>query len=96
MWQKTQPRSERIQDAEPSQNVSTIKLSVIAMKTKQIPSLQYRTVNDISKFMKDQSSFLKLKCLFDSIVMPLAPHICEEIWQKLGHQDSTQKSLAKL
>ncbi|MGB3464757.1 MAG: class I tRNA ligase family protein, partial [Cyclobacteriaceae bacterium] len=53
----------------------------------------------VSHFMITVNELTALKCRKRAILEPLAiilspfaPHICEEIWQELGHQDSISKA----
>jgi len=44
-------------------------------------------VNDLQKMKCNHRAILEPLCI---LLSPFAPHICEEIWQKLGHDDTIE------
>ena len=84
--------SERIQDAE-NPALERVYHQTVKKVTEDYEILHFNTA--ISQMMiflnatKDQAIIPKAYAQgLIQLLAPLAPHICEEIWQKLGHQDS--------
>ncbi|WP_314255021.1 leucine--tRNA ligase [Abiotrophia defectiva] len=84
--------SERIQDAE-NPALERVYHQTVKKVTEDYEILHFNTA--ISQMMiflnatKDQTIIPKAYAQgLIQLLAPLAPHICEEIWQKLGHQDS--------
>ena len=84
--------SERIQDAE-NPALERVYHQTVKKVTEDYEILHFNTA--ISQMMiflnatKDQDIIPKAYAQgLIQLLAPLAPHICEEIWQKLGHQDS--------
>ena len=82
-----------ITDSEPTKEELKSIHKLIKKTTEDIPSFSYNTT--VSAFMICTNELSSLKCnkrsileQFVIVLTPFAPHICEEIWEALGHNTS--------
>lgn len=80
-------------DAQPNEEQLRILHKTIQSATQGMESLSFNTA--ISRLMEFVNYFTAqetrpLSCMESFVLMlsPMAPHICEELWQALGHKDS--------
>ncbi len=93
---KTWKLFQGINESEPTEEQLKILHKTIKKVTEDIDSLSFNTV--ISTFMIAVNQWIKQKCnnkeilsTFLILLSPFAPHICEEIWEKLGNKESISK-----
>ncbi len=82
-----------LDDAPMSAEAERILPKTIKKVDDDIENISYNTA--ISQLMIFLNEFTRLKCrnkkaweCFVMLLSPMAPHICEELWQRLGHADS--------
>lgn len=82
-----------VTDGEPTKEELKSIHKLIKKTTEDIPSFSYNTT--VSAFMICTNELSNLKCnkrsvleQFVVVLAPFAPHICEEIWEALGHNTS--------
>lgn len=82
-----------VTDEEPTKEELKSIHKLIKKTTEDIPSFSYNTT--VSAFMICTNELSNLKCnkrsvleQFVVVLAPFAPHICEEIWEVLGHNTS--------
>lgn len=82
-----------VSDAEPTRDELKVFHKTIKKITYDIDNYSFNT--SVSEFMICANELSSLKCNKRSIIEPLvvalapfAPHIAEELWEKLGHQDT--------
>ena len=82
-----------VQDVEPTPEQNRVLHKTIQGVTQDLDRMLFNTA--IAKMMEFTNFFLKCdvrpKAAMESLVLllsPLAPHICEELWQQLGHTDT--------
>lgn len=82
-----------VQDSEPTKEEMKILHTAIKKVDEDIQNFSFNT--SVSTFMIATNDLLKLKCNKRAILEPLtillspyAPHIAEELWSKLGHEES--------
>jgi leucyl-tRNA synthetase len=85
----------KIQDVEPDKASDTLVNKMIKAVTEDIEDLDLRYNTCISEFMIFVNEIYKIEVLprsvmekFLLVLSPFAPHIAEELWQKLGHKDT--------
>ena len=91
-----------VSDEEPTKEELKVLHTLIKKFTYDIENFSFNT--SVSQFMIAVNEFQKLKCNKRAILEPLAvlispyaPHICEELWQQLGHTQSIEfESFIKL
>tara|TARA_B100001287_G_scaffold6636_1_gene5100 strand:+ start:23123 stop:25939 length:2817 start_codon:yes stop_codon:yes gene_type:complete len=93
---KTWKLFQGINESEPTEEQLKTLHKTIKKVTEDIDSLSFNTV--ISTFMIAVNQWIKQKCnnkeilsTFLILLSPFAPHICEEIWEKLGNKESISK-----
>ena len=86
-----------VSDEAPSKEALKSIHATIKKTEYDIDTLSFNT--SVSQFMICVNELTKLKCnnrevleAFTLVLSPYAPHICEELWQKLGHTDSIVKA----
>ncbi len=82
-----------VQNAEPSAEQNRVLHKTIQAVTKDLQQMSFNTA--IARLMEFVNYFLQADCRpksamerFVLILSPLAPHIAEELWQALGHDQS--------
>ena len=82
-----------VTDGEPTADELKVLHKTIKKVTEDIENFSFNT--SVSAFMICQNELGALKCTKRAVLEPLAvliapfaPHIAEEIWEKLGHEDS--------
>jgi leucyl-tRNA synthetase len=82
-----------VQDVEPSAEQNRVLHKTIQGVTQDLERMSFNT--SIAKMMEFTNFFLKCdvrpRAAMEKLVLllaPLAPHICEELWQVLGHKES--------
>ena len=85
--------SKKISDVEPDENLTRLIHQTIKKVTNDIEALRFNTA--ISQMMILVNEIKELdaypKTVVESLVLllsPFTPHMCEEIWEKLGHNDT--------
>ncbi len=84
-----------VSEDEPSKEEYKVLHNLIKKFTYDIENFSFNT--SVSQFMIAVNELQKLKCNKRAILEPLAilispyaPHICEELWEKLGHKESIE------
>ena len=84
-----------VSEDEPSKEECKVLHNLIKKFTYDIENFSFNT--SVSQFMIAVNELQKLKCNKRAILEPLAilispyaPHICEELWEKLGHKESIE------
>ncbi len=84
-----------VSEDEPSKEEYKVLHNLIKKFTYDIENFSFNT--SVSQFMIAVNELQKLKCNKSAILEPLAilispyaPHICEELWEKLGHKESIE------
>jgi len=85
-------RKDILEEEAPS-HIQRLQHQTIAGVTEDIENFQFHTaiaklmtfVNELTKEKKRWKKVLEALLL---LLAPFAPHICEELWQKMGHKDS--------
>jgi len=84
---------EEVDDSEPSQDARTAMHKTIKKVEQDIERLSFNT--SVSAFMICVNELTQIKCASRSIlsdlaivVSPFAPHVAEELWQRLGNSDT--------
>lgn len=87
-----------VSDAEPTREELKVLHKTIKKVEEDIERFSFNT--SVSEFMICSNELTSLKCDKRAILEPLvivlspfAPHITEELWQKLGHNDSVLKAI---
>jgi leucyl-tRNA synthetase len=85
----------KVSDKDPSKEALKILHQTIKKVNEDIEAFSFNT--SVSAFMICVNELQKMKCNNRTILEPLcvllspfAPHICEEIWEKLGHNNSVE------
>ena len=85
--------SKKISDVEPDENLTRLIHQTIKKVTNDIEALRFNTA--ISQMMILVNEIKELdaypKTVVESLVLllsPFTPHMCEELWEKLGHNDT--------
>ncbi len=76
----------------PNDNYQTILHKTIKMVSDDIENVKFNTaiaklMTLVNEFMKEDHIFKEDYEILLKIVNPFAPHICEELWQRLGHKE---------
>lgn len=86
-----------VDDKEPNADELRVLHQTIGKVEEDILNLSFNT--SVAQFMKFGNEVQKLKTTsraiwepFLVVLAPFAPHLCEEIWQKLGHSDSISEA----
>ena len=84
-----------VSEDEPTKEEYKVLHNLIKKFTYDIENFSFNT--SVSQFMIAVNELQKLKCNKRAILEPLAilispyaPHICEELWEKLGHKESIE------
>ncbi|MBA3602454.1 MAG: leucine--tRNA ligase [Parachlamydiaceae bacterium] len=84
--------SDKLSDAQPSEEALKLGYRLLDGVTKDVEALQFNTA--IAKMMEFMNEFTRLAVypkqvikMAAQVLMPFAPHLAEEIWEKLGCTD---------